>query len=166
MAVFISIPILAALLVVQTTLVTHLGLLHGAADLVLLAIVAWALQKRVQTAWHWCLVGGLMVDIASALPLGAPLVGYAIATALALLLRQRVWQVPVLAMFIITFTGTLASQGIALLALQLTGDPIPMGQGFSLVIVPSIVLNLLFAIPTFALIGDLAKTLYPEELEV
>ncbi|MDD5468403.1 MAG: rod shape-determining protein MreD [Anaerolineales bacterium] len=166
MAVFISIPILGALLVLQSTLIAHLNLLHGTADLVLLAIVAWALQKRVQTAWHWCLVGGLMVDIASALPMGVPLLGYTIATALALILRQRVWQVPILAMFIITFVSTIVSQGIAMLALQLIGEPIPMGQSFSLIIVPSTVLNLLFAIPTFALMGDLAKVFYPEELEV
>jgi rod shape-determining protein MreD len=166
MATFISIPIFAALLVLQTAIISRIPLLHGTADLVLLVILAWALQKRVQTAWQWGIIGGLMVGIVTALPFGTSLICYLLAVAMALALRQRVWQVPILAMFVATFFGTLLTHVIAVLSLRFFGDQIPIGDAFSLVTLPSILLNLLLAIPAYALLSDLAHWLYPEELEV
>lgn len=166
MATLIAIPILGSLMILQTSVVSRIPLLLGTADLALLAIIAWALQKRVTTAWQWSLIGGMMFSLASALPLGVPLLGYGLSTGLALLLRRRVWQVPILAMFLTTFLCTLITQGIALIALLVVGDPIAVGEAFNLIILPSVIINLLLAVPIYALISDLAKWLYPEELEV
>ncbi len=166
MATLIAIPILSVLLIFQSAVVSRITLLHGSADLLLLAVVAWALQKRVDTAWHWSVIAGLMISFVSALPFGVALIGYPLAVGLALLLRQRVWQVPILAMFLATFFGTLATQAMALAILRLSGDPLPILQAFNLIILPSILLNLLLAVPAYALLGDLAGWLYPEELEV
>lgn len=166
LAILVSLPVLAGLLILQSAIVSRMQLLNGSADLVLLAILAWALQKRVQTAWHWSIIGGLMVAMASALPFVVPLVTYPLAAAVALLLRQRVWQVPLLAMFVATFTGTLITHAFSLTALRLVGEPLPLGEALNLVTLPSLLINLLLAIPIYALIGDLAANLYPEELEV
>lgn len=166
MAVFIAIPIIGLLLVVQSAVLSRVPLLHGTADLVLLAVVAWALQKRVQTAWQWSLIAGLWVSIYSALPLGVALVAYPLATAFALALRRRVWQVPLLAMFVATFLGTLITQATALAALRALGSPLPLVESLNLVTLPSIFLNLVLSIPAYALFSDLANWLYPEELEV
>lgn len=166
MATLISIPVLGILAILQSGLISRLPLLYGTADLILLMIIAWALQKRVDTAWQWCIIGGLVVNIISAVPLGVPLIGYSLTTALALALRRRVWQVPVLAMLLVTFLGTLITQGITLLALRLTGSPIPVPEALNLVILPSFLLNLLFAVPAYALATELAGWLYPEEIKV
>ena len=99
----IAIPILGILVIVQSSIFSRIPLIQGTPDLVLLAILAWALQKKVDTAWQWCIIGSLMVTLVSALPLGAVFVGYGIATAIALALRRRIWQIPLLAMFIVTF---------------------------------------------------------------
>jgi cell shape-determining protein MreD len=166
MTTLIAIPILGLLVLVQSAFASRVPLLHGTTDLVLLALLAWALQKRVQTAWRWVIIGGLLVNLVSSLPPLIPLVGYALSTGFALLLRKRVWQVPLLAMFAATFTGTLITQGVALAALILTGHPIPVWEAFDLVFLPSALLNLVFAIPAYTLVGDLANWLYPEEIEV
>lgn len=166
MPTLIALPILAVLLILQTALVSRIPLLNGTTDLVLLAILAWALQKRVSTAWHWCIIGGLLVNLVSSVPLGVPLVGYGLATGLALLLRQRVWQAPILAMFVATFAGTLTSLGINLVALLAVGYPLPVLDSFNLVILPSMLLNILLAVPAYALVGDLAGWLHPEPIEI
>lgn len=166
MAVLVAFPILIGLMIVQTAILAQFPLLHGTADLLLLAVLAWALQKRVQTAWQWSIIAGLLMMVVSALPVGAALVGYLLATALALLLRQRVWQVPVLAMLIATFFGTLITQTVDYLALRLAGAPLPVLESLNLVTLPSVLLNLLLAVPAYALLSDLAGWLYPEELEV
>lgn len=166
MATFIAIPVIGALAILQAGLISRLPLLHGTADLVLLMVVAWALQKRVETAWQWCIIGGLVVNIISAVPFGMPLLGYSLTTALALALRRRIWQVPILAMFLVTFVGTLITQGITLLALRITGVPIPVPAALNLVILPSVLLNLLLSVPIYFLAGELAGWLYPEEIKI
>jgi rod shape-determining protein MreD len=166
MALLIAIPILGSLAILQSSMISRFTLLHGTADLVMLTLIAWALQKRVQTAWQWSIIGGLAMNITSAIPLGVPVISYAVTTGIALVLRRRVWQVPILAMFLVTFTGTLISQGITLLVLRLTGSNINIIQALNIVTLPSILMNLLFAIPVYALVSELADWLYPEEIEV
>ncbi len=166
MATLIALPILSLLLIFQTAVTSQMPLLHGTPDLVLLGVIAWALQKRVQTAWRWSIIAGLLVGFVSALPFGTAILGYLLATGFTLLLRQRVWQVPIFAMFIATFLGTVITHAISFSALRLFGDPLPLWEALNLITLPSLLLNLLLAIPLYALIGDLASWLYPEELEV
>ncbi len=162
----IAIPILGVLVIVQSSIVSRIPLIQGTPDLVLLAILAWTLQKKADTAWQWCIIGSLMVTLVSALPLGAVFVGYGIATAIALALRRRIWQIPLLAMFIVTFLGTVILHGVSWLALWLVGIPIPAMESLNLITLPGILLNLLLAIPAYGLLHELANWIYPEELEV
>jgi rod shape-determining protein MreD len=166
MAVLIAVPVLALLVMIQSAVFSKIPLLQGTTDLVLVALLAWALQKRVRTAWFWAIMGGLLVGYVSALPFGAVLVGYLLAVGLAVLLKQRVWQVPILAMLVATFFGTLMVNLVVILALQLTDTPISFWEAINLVTLPSVLLNLLIAIPLYALFSDLANWLYPEPLEI
>jgi rod shape-determining protein MreD len=165
MAVLIAVPILAVLIMIQSAVLSNIPLLHGTTDLVLVALLAWALQKRVRTAWFWAIIGGLLVGYVSALPFGAVLVGYLLAVGLAILLKQRIWQVPILAMLVATFFGTLLVNLVVITALRIMDTPISFWEAINLVTLPSVLLNLLVAIPFYALFSDLAKWLYPEPLE-
>jgi len=165
MAVLIAAPILAVLVMIQSAVLSNIPLLHGTTDLVLVALLAWALQKRVRTAWIWAIIGGLLVGYVSALPFGAILVGYLLAVGLAILLKQRIWQVPILAMLVATFFGTLLVNLVVIIALRVVDTPISFWEAINLVTLPSVLLNLLVAIPFYALFSDLAKGLYPEPLE-
>jgi hypothetical protein len=51
-------------------------------------------------------------------------------------------------------------------ALRLSGSLIPVLESVNLIILPSTLLNLILAIPVYALISDLANWLYPQELEI
>jgi rod shape-determining protein MreD len=132
----------------------------------MLVLIAWALQKRVQTAWHWCIIGGLLVSIISALPFGVSLIGYSLVIGIVMLLRQRVWQVPILAMYISTFFGTLITHLITIITLRIMGTPLPIQEVLNTITLPSLLLNLILALPVYALINELADRIYPEELEV
>ena len=165
-AILIALPVLGGLLILQTAVLSRIPLLQGTADIVLLTVIAWALQKRVATGIHWGIIGGLLVSVVSGLPFGITLVGYLLAVGLALLLRQRVWQVPLLAMVITTFFSTIVVHMVALIALRVIGTPLPFWQAINLVTLPSTFLNLLLAVPVYAIISDLAKWVYPEKLEM
>lgn len=166
MPTLLALPILGLLLVLQMAIFSDLRLLQGTVDLVMIAVIAWALQKRVDSAWRWGIIAGLLVTIASALPLGVAFIGYTSVVGIAVLFRQRVWQVPILAMFVSTILGTIVIHITSIIALRLAGSPLPMIESLELVTLPSILLNLLVAIPAFAIFSDLANWLYPEEIEV
>lgn len=166
MSLAISIPLLTAVVVLQSTILSRVTLLRGSSDLLLLVLIAWALHRRADTAWHWTIVGGLIASLSSALPFGGVMIAYLMTTGFTVMLRQHVWQTPILAMFIATFAGTLITHSVSLAVLQLSGTPLPWREAINLVSLPSLLLNLLLAIPVYTLITDLANWLYPEELEV
>ena len=166
MITFLAIPLFILLGIFQSAVVSRLPLLHGTADLILLVVIAWALQERVRTAWQWALIAGLVVGYISALNVIIPVAGYLLITALALLLRQRIWQIPVLAMLAVTFAGTLFVNIITALFLSIIGTPLPLFETLNLIILPSTILNLLLSIPVYALVKDFAEWLYPEEIDL
>jgi cell shape-determining protein MreD len=90
-----------------------------------------------------------------------PVAGYLAVVALARILQMRVWQVPLLAMFSVTFVGTLVIDSLTFIVLRLTGVLIPLQDAFGAQTLPSILLNLVFAIPVYAVMRDLAHWTYP-----
>ena len=69
-------------------------------------------------------------------------------------------------MLIATFFGTMIVHLITLIVLRLLGSSLPLLQTLNMVTLPSVLLNLLLAVPFYTLLGDLANWLYPEELEM
>ena len=87
-------------------------------------------------------------------------------TGLALLVRQRIWQVPILAMLAVTFIGTLLIQIFTFIFQSIVGTPLPFLESVNLIILPSMLLNLILAIPVFAIVKDFSEWLYPEEIDI
>jgi biotin transporter BioY len=166
LAILLGIPILGFLTMLQSVLVSRLPLLYGSADILLLTLLAWALNDRVKSAWLWTLFGGLMVSFLSALPNFTLLWAYIIAVAVARLLRHRIWQTPFLTMLLATFLGTMIVHGLTIFTLQIGGENLPLVTSFNLIFLPSALINIFLALPVFALVNDLANTLYPQELDV
>jgi hypothetical protein len=82
------------------------------------------------------------------------------------LLKRRIWKAPFLAMLATTFICTLVVQLISLSVRLITGVSIPLISVLNLILLPSLLLNLILAIPVFSIMHDMANMLYPEELEV
>ncbi len=165
MAVLLAFPVLILLVIFQTVVASNLMLLHGTADLVMLVLIAWSLQERVRTAWIWAFLAGVLVSFVSALPMLTPLIGYLLVTGIARLLQHRVWQSPILAMFVTTVAGTLLFQLISMLLLIFSGTPLPLRESLSLVVLPTALLNLLLSLPVYALVSDMVSWVYPAEVE-
>jgi biotin transporter BioY len=163
MPVFLGIPVLMLTMVLQTTAFSRLPLLYGTADIVLLVILAWMLNDRVKHGWEWVIIAGLMGSFVSALPPLLPLVGYLMAAGLAYWLKRRIWQTPVLAMLFSTFLGTVLVQSLSLLVLTIMGTEISTPVGYSLVILPSALWNLILAIPVYTLVSEMAGWVYARE---
>ncbi|HEX2979432.1 MAG TPA: hypothetical protein VHO48_04125 [Anaerolineaceae bacterium] len=162
----LGIPVFALTLIVQSSIVSRMPLLHGTADLVLLVLAAWSLQENVTTSWQWALIAGLLVSFVSGLPSFTPLIGYFVINTFARILRKQIWQTPILAMFATTVFGTLTMHVMTFAILQVTGVSLPVFQSLNLITLPSALLNLILAVPIYAAMKDFASWLYPVNIEI
>ena len=159
----IAFPLLALVVIIQSAVISRITLLSGCADLVLIVLAVWALKAKTITAWVWAFLASMMVSFVSEMPWLVVFTGYSIVILIAQLLQQRVWQAPLLAAFSVIFVGTFIMNIFALLVLNLLGRPLPFGESLGLVVLPSVLLNLLFAIPVYVMMRDLAQWAVPEQ---
>jgi cell shape-determining protein MreD len=159
----IAFPILALAVILQSAVVSRVGLLGGFADLPLVLVIAWALQENVNTGWHWAIVAGLMTAFVSGLAWIVVMLGFIAAVLVARVLQSRIWQAPLLAMLGVTFFATLIVHLLSFVILSLTRAPLPFADTFSLITLPSVLLNMLLAIPMFWFMRDLSRWVFPIE---
>jgi hypothetical protein len=156
-------PLLMLVFIIQSAVASRMSLLSGVVDLPLLFLVAWALQERVEMAWTWALVAALYAAFFSALSPLAYLAGYLLLVGLARYIQRQVWQLPILAMFTVSFIGTLLMHLIAFAALRFYGSPMTLEDTLALITLPTLFLNFLAAIPVHSLMRDLAVWVFPSE---
>jgi len=166
MGFLISIPVLIVVTILQTTVVSRMTLLNGQADLMLIILTAWALQRQVETSWQWSVLGGLFIDHFSGLPFGIYTVSYLVINGLALVLRGRIWRFSYVMHLLLALVGTLMIHGFSVIIIVLQGTPLELGSILQQVTLPSLLLNLLLTFPIFLLVKDIAEQFYPEEIEI
>jgi hypothetical protein len=157
----IAVPVIVMAVILQSAVISRITLLSGFADLMLVMLAAWALQEEVDSAWHWAVATGMLVGFVSGILWVVPVISYVVVVALANILQRRVWQAPLLAMFSVTFLGTIFSSLLSLVVLRFSGVPLVIGDTLGLLVLPGVLLNMLFAIPVFAVMRDLARWAYP-----
>lgn len=163
MSVLIGIPVLIGLLMLQTSVAGSLPLLSGTVDLILLALVGWAVQERSTSFLEWSLLAGFLVALISSMPFMVPVVGYVLISWLAHILSRQVWQSPLIVMLLSCFGGTLIYHILSWGVLSALGVPLPVFDSLTLVILPAALLNLILALPMYSLMSELARMVYPEE---
>ncbi len=159
----IAFPLLGLAVILQSSVISQIKLLSGYADLPLIMLAAWALQQRVKSAWHWALLTCVMLGFVSKMPWPVTVLGYLVIVLAAQVLQKRVWQAPLLAMFSLTFLGTLSMNLLSFAVLRILGTPFLFGDVMSLVTLPNLLLNMLFSIPVYTFMRDLARWVYPIE---
>lgn len=151
--------------ILQTTIFSQTQFVNGTADLILLFLAAWSLREEVRNSWLWAAVAGLLISQVSAMPMYAPLLGYLGVVGISKLLQRRVWQAPILAMLIVTLLGSVFQQALYVIILQINGAPISWEQSLDAVILPSVLLNLMIALPMYLLVNDVVARIFPMEVE-
>lgn len=157
----VAVPVILLAVILQSAMISRIYLLSGFADLPMVLLAAWALQDEVDSAWHWAVAMGMLVGFVSGIQWFVPVVGYIVVVGLAQILQKRVWQAPLLAMFTITFLGTIVLSLLSLAVLRFSGVPMAVGDVLGLLTLPGVLLNMLIAIPVYAVMRDLARWVYP-----
>jgi len=167
MASLSGLVVLAVAAALQSAIVAQIHLLHGTADLVLLTLAAWYLHEDTPGSWVWVVLAALMVGTLSALPWWLYLAGYAFVAGFAKFLRRRLWRATFLAYFTVVLLGSLATHGLAFAYLRLVRNtPLDLTEAFNLVILPSLLLNILLALPIHSAIDEWTAWVTPAQEEV
>lgn len=67
---YLSVPLMAGLVVIQATVLTRIPLFGIAPQLLFLVAVAWALSQGLNDGLIWAVVAGFFIDLFSVTPLG------------------------------------------------------------------------------------------------
>jgi len=110
-------------------------------------------------------LGGLLVGWTSALPWFVSVIGYLLIVLFARVMARRLWQAPLIAIFVLVFLGTLVVHFLSVSVLRLMGSPLVIGDALSIVTLPSLFLNLFLALPALPIFRDLAVWVYDIEDE-
>lgn len=161
MSYLFGIPILTVLVAVQSSLMSRLQLLDGRPDLVLLAVVGWALTGRGQEAMVLGFVGGLLLDAFSQVPLGWSAAVMVLIAGMVSYSEGRFWGANPLMQLGAVLAASLAFHLAGLLILLLLGRQLDLTLALSRTVLPSAFLNLLLALPTAQLAEALRGALYP-----
>jgi len=167
MSAIIGTMVIAVGLMLQTAVFSRTPLLFGTVDIVLLLLIAWALQPAIKDweVWYWTGLGAVFVGFISVVPAIAYIATYLFTVLVVRWIQKKIWKGSVLFLFFSTALATLFQQSVIFGILRfVNGVPLSLSDGFTLVMIPSLVLNLLFAFPVYLLMKDLADWLNPEEL--
>jgi hypothetical protein len=165
MANLIAFPILIFLMILQTSVISRIQLLNGNADIMMVAVITWGFQDRVENQWLWAVIAGLLVSLTSAVPFFIPLITYILVTWMVRILKGRIWQLPIISLLLITIIGTMILHILSLIALKFSGIDLVFGEVIQLILLPSIFLNLIFAIPLYWFMKDFSKWVYPLKVD-
>lgn len=129
-SVYLAIPLMAVLVIVQSTILPHTPILGVAPQLYLLFTVAWTLLYGIRDGLLWAFVGGVLVDLFSAAPLGVTPLSMMAAVTVVWLVQRNFPESRVILPVLLAALGTLVFWLVYLLLLR--------------IIVPLVVGNLAF----------------------
>jgi cell shape-determining protein MreD len=146
-------------------IVRHLPLFNGTADLLLLWLAAWGLQNQGKHVWIGALFTGLIVSFVSAIPWYVVFIPYLILAFISRYMNHHFWHNPLIALILIVFISSLIEYSLQFAVLYFQGSAIGLIESIKYVIVPSVFLNLLFAVPFYAIVNDMSHWVYPVEVD-
>ena len=151
--------------VLQMSVFSQWKILSGSADIILLFIIAWCLQDRSKRLWLLVIVMAGIAGTVSALPSYIPIIVYLLVYRVSRLVQTRLMQSPLLGMLVLTFGATLLQVILSLAYLFVTQVGLNFSDALVEVALPSVLLNMLLAIPVHAIVREISHYAFPKGAE-
>lgn len=160
MAVTYGIPILALAAIIQASLIATLFPAGGGPQLVFLCVLSWAINADLRGGLTWAFIGGLMLDLLSAAPLGTSAIGLILVVFLISGLGGQVYGIGLPLLAALTVTGTLITQAsifvlvlilarIGLMEFPDSVSGLPFISDLASTILPTLIYNLVMIWPLY-----------------
>ncbi|MBC6936796.1 MAG: rod shape-determining protein MreD [Chloroflexi bacterium] len=160
---YLSLPVLAIAAILQSGLTPRFSILGGRPDLVFLLVLSWALNAPLEQGVVWAFVGGILLDLMSAAPLGTSVIGMIIIVFVLDIFRQQIYRVGVGTIMWTVLAGTLFQQATVMVLLLLAGFKVPILDNVGYVVLPSVFYNFVLIFPVYFFMRRLQKRVIGRE---
>ncbi len=141
MTIYLVVPLLAVVAILQSTVVSHFQVWGVFADLPLLVVVNWAILRGPREGLVWGFVAGLVLDVFSGAPFGAATFGLMAVGSLSGLGTSTVFRSQVALPMVAALLTTIIYDIIFLAVVWISGNPVSWLDSLFRLILPSAVLN-------------------------
>ena len=141
MTIYLVVPLLAVVAILQSTLVSHFRIWGVFADLPLLIVVSWGVLRGPREGLIWGFVAGLMLDLYSGAPFGAATFGLMAVGFLSGLGKSAVFRSQIALPMLTVLLATVIYDIIFLIVVWISGYPVAWLDSLFRLVFPSAVLN-------------------------
>ncbi len=125
---------------------------RGQLNLVMLLVLAWSIRSDLASGFIWALVGGILLDLYSAIPIGASSAALMIIVYAANGAARQLYRMRIVTLLAMTLLATLFLQVYTYCALLLLGLSYDIPMVIRLVYLPTLLYNLAGALPIYAIV--------------
>jgi rod shape-determining protein MreD len=162
----IGIPLMALLAVLQSTILSHVQLLDGRPDAVLVAVVGWSIAGRTNEAMVWGFFGGVFLDMYSGVPFGSTAIVLVFVAYLVSFPEGRFWESHVVMPLGVMLVASTVFHVLGIGTLLLIGRPMDLDSALTRVLLPSTFMNLVLILPALQLATGFVQRLFPPEVQI
>lgn len=141
MTIYLVVPLLAVVTLLQSTIVSHFRIWGVFADLPLLVVVSWGIVRGPRDGLVWGFVAGVMLDLLSGAPFGAATFSLVVVGALSGMGRATVFRSQIALPMITALLATVIYDIIFLIVVWISGYPVFWLDSILHLALPSAVLN-------------------------
>lgn len=158
----IILPILLFGMLLQTTVFASLSLISGKADILLLILVSWNINKDDNAYILWAIFAGSVFAFYSSTPWFVPFLGYILVSLITRKIKSMTFHLPI---FLLIFSTLLSSSAFLSLFLAqiwiFSGFEADITTMFWSITIPSLFLNLILILPVNSIVHEFVKIADP-----
>jgi len=163
-SLYITIPLLAAIALIQSTALPYVVILGVKPELMLMVIVSWSLLRGAEEGMVWALIGGVGLDLLSGAPFGTMTVALLVASFLSGLGESTVFRTHIILPLVTVLVASVVYDLVILVVLALAGRPVAWLDSVVHVVLPSALVNTLLMPLAFWPLQWLHRRTGPEEI--
>jgi hypothetical protein len=147
----------------QLGIFSNIQILAGKIDLLMLGVIAWIIQKKTELIdiGIYSIITIFFIYLISAESIIIILGLYSLIVIVVYWSKNNIQQLPIISMLIFSAVFTFFHLVIFGFYLQLSGVAMVAEEVFQSVILPSMIINLIAAIPMYLLVNELHRWVYP-----
>ena len=132
---------------------------RGQLSLVMLFVICWSLRSSLSEGMIWALVGGLMLDMLSILPLGATSAVLVFLVFFINSVARQLFRVRVLMLLVMTPVATVILTLYSLLWLGMLGNSYDIPALLRNLLLPTMIYNLIAVVPIYVIVRLIQRRL-------
>jgi len=132
---------------------------RGQPSLVMLLVICWSVRSSLADGFIWALVGGIMLDLLSILPIGTSSAALVLIVFVVNGVGQQLLRFRILFLLALTALATVFMGAYTIVALFLLGHSYDIASLTRLMLLPTMIYNLIAVLPLYAFIRLLQRRL-------